>query len=156
MSEQFTIRRATPDDIDMLVELRNAMLREAADGGVLGDVSEALGKHTRLLRGETTRGRIRVLPGGGRRTSRGVGGVVLFRKPALPQSPLGLEGYIFEHADAGRVPRKGHRIGNHGRAAGVRAGSGGRPGGVEGNRRGAARVREVRLRGEPGYMQLKL
>jgi hypothetical protein len=43
MSEEFTLRRATVDDIDLLVELRDAMWREIAGEMDIGDVSEALG-----------------------------------------------------------------------------------------------------------------
>ena len=43
MSEGYTLRRATLDDIDALVDLRDAMWREIAEGMDIGDVREALG-----------------------------------------------------------------------------------------------------------------
>jgi ribosomal protein S18 acetylase RimI-like enzyme len=94
MSERFTIRRATPNDIDVLVELRDAMLREAVNDGELGDVSEALGNTREYFEEKLPAGEYVCFLAEVEGRVVGVGGMVLFRKPALPQSPLGLEGYI--------------------------------------------------------------
>jgi ribosomal protein S18 acetylase RimI-like enzyme len=94
MSERFTIRRATPDDIEVLVELRDAMLREAADGGQLGDIREALGNTRDYFEEKLPTGEYVCFLAEVEGQVVGVGGMVLFRKPALPRSPLGLEVYI--------------------------------------------------------------
>jgi len=92
MSERFTIRRATPDDIGVLVELRDAMLSEAAEDGVLRDVSEALGNTREYFEEKLPAGEYVCFLAEVEGQVVGLGGMVLFRKPPLPQSPLGLEG----------------------------------------------------------------
>jgi GNAT superfamily N-acetyltransferase len=94
MNGTYTLRRATLQDIDLLVELRDAMWREVAEGTDIGDATEAL---------DNTRGYFETaVPGGdyicylaeaeGRVI--GVGGMVIYRKPSQPLSPAGVEGYI--------------------------------------------------------------
>jgi GNAT superfamily N-acetyltransferase len=93
MSAPFTIRRATADDLDLLVDLREAMVREIA-GEMDLDVTEALGHTRSYFESAVPSGEyVSLLAEAGGRVV-GVGGMVIFRKPSQPLSPVGVEGYI--------------------------------------------------------------
>ena len=107
MSEAFTLRRATVDDIDLLLELREGMWREGAAEMDTADAAEAL-DNARVYFEEK-------LPSGeyvcflaeaeGRFVS--VGGMLLFRHPPRPRSPRGVEGYILNMLTLPDWRRKG-------------------------------------------------
>ena len=92
--EAFTLRRATVEDIDLLVELRDAMWREIAEGTELGDVSEALGDTREYFEVAVPSGDYVCVLAEAQSQVVGVGGIVIYRKPAQPLSPVGVEGYI--------------------------------------------------------------
>ena len=92
--EAFTLRRATVEDIDLLVELRDAMWREIAEGTELGDVSEALGNTREYFEVAVPSGDYVCVLAEAQSQVVGVGGIVIYRKPAQPLSPVGVEGYI--------------------------------------------------------------
>lgn len=94
MGEAFTLRRATVEDIDLLVELRDAMWREIAEGMELGDVSEALGNTREYFEETVPSGEYVCLLAEATGSIVGVGGMVIYRKPSQPLSPVGVEGYI--------------------------------------------------------------
>jgi GNAT superfamily N-acetyltransferase len=94
VGEAFTLRRATVEDIDLLVELRDAMWREIAEGTELGDVSEALGNTREYFEVAVPSGDYVCVLAEAQSQVVGVGGIVIYRKPAQPLSPVGVEGYI--------------------------------------------------------------
>jgi len=94
MGEAFTLRRATVEDIDLLVELRDVMWREIAEGMELGDVSEALGNTREYFEAAVPSGDYVCLLAESDDRVVGVGGMVVYRKPSQPLSPAGVEGYI--------------------------------------------------------------
>jgi GNAT superfamily N-acetyltransferase len=94
MGEPFTLRRATVEDIDLLVELRDAMWREIAEGTELGDVSEALGNTREYFEDTVPSGEYVCILAEAQARVIGVGGMVIYRKPSQPLSPAGVEGYI--------------------------------------------------------------
>ena len=94
MGEAFTLRRATVEDIHVLVELRDAMWREIAEGMELGDVSEALGNTREYFEDKVPLGEYVCLLAEAQGRVVGVGGMVIYRKPSQPLSPVGVEGYI--------------------------------------------------------------
>ena len=94
VGEAFTLRRATVEDIDLLVELRDAMWREIAEGTELGDVSEALGNTREYFEVAVPSGDYVCVLAEAQSQVVGVGGMVIYRKPAQPLSPVGVEGYI--------------------------------------------------------------
>lgn len=94
MGEAFTLRRATVEDIDLLVELRDAMWREIAGEMDIGDVSEALGNTREYFETAVPSGDYICLLAEVEGQVVGVGGMVIYRKPSQPLSPVGVEGYI--------------------------------------------------------------
>ena len=94
VGEAFTLRRATVEDIDLLVELRDAMWREIAEGTELGDGSEALGHTREYFEVAVPSGDYVCVLAEAQSQVVGVGGMVIYRKPAQPLSPVGVEGYI--------------------------------------------------------------
>ena len=94
MGGTFTLRRATVEDIDLLVELRDAMWREIAEGTELGDVSEALGNTREYFDAAVPSGEYVCILAEAQGRVVGVGGMVIYRKPSQPLSPVGVEGYI--------------------------------------------------------------
>ena len=94
VDEAFTLRRATVEDIDLLVELRDAMWREIAEGTELCDVSEALGNTREYFEVAVPSGDYVCVLAEAQSQVVGVGGIVIYRKPAQPLSPVGVEGYI--------------------------------------------------------------
>lgn len=94
MGEPFTIRRATVEDIDLLVELRDAMWREIAGEMEIGDVSEALGNTRKYFEAAVPNGDYVCLLAETEGRVVSVGGMVIYRKPSQPLSPVGVEGYI--------------------------------------------------------------
>lgn len=94
MHEPFPIRRATVEDIDLLVELRDAMWREIAGEMDSGDVSEALGNTREYFEAAVPTGDYVCLLAEAESRVIGVGGMVIYRKPSQPLSPVGVEGYI--------------------------------------------------------------
>ena len=94
MAEPFTIRRATLDDVDLLVDLRDAMWREIAGEMDIGDVREALGNTREYFENAVPSGDYICLLAEADGRVVGVGGMVIYRKPSQPLSPVGIEGYI--------------------------------------------------------------
>jgi GNAT superfamily N-acetyltransferase len=94
VGEAFTLRRATVEDIDLLVELRDAMWREIAEGTELGDVSEALGNTREYFEVAVPSGDYVCVLAEAQSQVVGVGEIVIYHKPAQPLSPVGVEGYI--------------------------------------------------------------
>jgi GNAT superfamily N-acetyltransferase len=94
MGEPFTIRRATINDIDLLVDFRDAMWREIAGEMDFGDVIEALGNTREYFEAAVPSGDYVCLLAEGEGHVVGVGGIVIYRKPSQPLSPVGVEGYI--------------------------------------------------------------
>ena len=94
MVKAFTLRRATVEDIDLLVELRDAMWREIAGEMDIGDVSEALGNTREYFQTAVPKGDYVCLLAEAEGRVVGVGGMVIYRKPSQPLSPVGVEGYI--------------------------------------------------------------
>ena len=94
VGEAFTLRRATVEDIDLLVELRDSMWREIAEGTELGDVSEALGNTREYFEDKMPSGEYLCILAEAQGCVVGVGGMVIHRKPSQPLSPVGVEGYI--------------------------------------------------------------
>jgi GNAT superfamily N-acetyltransferase len=95
LGEPFTLRRATPDDIDLLVDLRDAMWREIHAGDLeAADLSEALDNTRAYFESAVPSGDYVCLLAEADGRIVGVGGMVLYRKPSQPLSPVGVEGYI--------------------------------------------------------------
>ena len=94
MGEAFTLRRATVEDIDLLVELRDAMWREITGEMDIGDVSEALGNTREYFESAVPGGEYVCVLAEAQGRVVGVGGMVMYRKPSQPLSPVGVEGYI--------------------------------------------------------------
>jgi GNAT superfamily N-acetyltransferase len=88
------LRRATVEDIDVLVELRDAMWREIAEGKEIGDVSEALDNTREYFEAAVPSGDYVCLLAEAQGRVVGVGGMVIYRKPSQPLSPVGVEGYV--------------------------------------------------------------
>jgi GNAT superfamily N-acetyltransferase len=82
------------EDVDLLVELRDAMWREIAEGMELGDVSEALDNTREYFEKAVPSGEYVCLLAEAEARVIGVGGMVIYRKPSQPLSPAGVEGYI--------------------------------------------------------------
>jgi GNAT superfamily N-acetyltransferase len=93
LSEPFTLRRATVDDLETLVGLRGAMVREIA-GEIEIDADEALANTSDYFKSAVPSGDYVCLLAEAEGRVVGVGGMVLFRKPSQPLSPVGMEGYI--------------------------------------------------------------
>jgi GNAT superfamily N-acetyltransferase len=94
VGEPFTLRRATVEDIDLLVELRDAMWREIAGEMDIGDVDEALDNTREYFKDKVPSGEYVCLLAEAQGRVIGVGGMVLYGKPSQPLSPVGVEGYI--------------------------------------------------------------
>lgn len=94
MGEPFSLRRATIEDIGLLVELRDAMWREIAGEMDIGDVSEALDNTRAYFESAVPSGEYVCLLAEAEGRVVGVGGMVLYRKPSQPLSPVGVEAYI--------------------------------------------------------------
>jgi GNAT superfamily N-acetyltransferase len=107
MSEPVTIRRATADDIDTLVELRDAMWREIAGEMDIGDVSEALDNTRVYFESAVASGEYVCLLAEAEGRVVGVGGMVLYRKPSQPLSPVGVEAYILNMLTVGEWRGRG-------------------------------------------------
>jgi GNAT superfamily N-acetyltransferase len=93
VGEPFTIRRATIDDLETLVELRGAMVREIA-GEMEIDADEALANTRDYFETAVPGGDYICLLAEAEGRVVGVGGMVIYRKPSQPLSPVGVEGYI--------------------------------------------------------------
>jgi len=107
MSEAFTLRRATVDDIDLLLELREAMWREGAMGMDTDDAVEALDNARAYFEEKLPSGEyVCFLAGAGGRVV-GIGGMFLYRHPPRPRSPRGVEGYILNMLTLPDWRRKG-------------------------------------------------
>ena len=94
MREAYSLRRATLDDIDALVDLRDAMWREIAAGMDIGDVREALGNTREYFQAAVPSGDYVCVLTEAQGQIVGGGGMVIYRKPSQPLSPVGVEGYI--------------------------------------------------------------
>lgn len=94
MNEGYTLRRANLDAIDALVDLRDAMWREVAEGMDIGDVREALGNTREYFQAAVPSGEYVCFLAEAEGRVVGVGGMLIYRKPAQPLSPVGVEGYI--------------------------------------------------------------
>jgi GNAT superfamily N-acetyltransferase len=94
VGEAFRLRRATVQDIDLLVELRDAMWREIAGEIEIGDVGEALENTREYFEDKVPSGEYVCLLAEVDAQVVGVGGMVIYRKPSQPLSPVGVEGYI--------------------------------------------------------------
>ena len=70
------------------------MWREIAEGMELGDVSEALGNAREYFEVAVPSGDYVCVLAEAQSQVVGVGGIVIYRKPAQPLSPVGVEGYI--------------------------------------------------------------
>ena len=82
MGEPFSLRRATLEDIDLLVELRDAMWREIAGEMDIGDVSEALDNTRAYFEKAVPNGDYVCLLAEAEGRVVGVGGMVIYRKPS--------------------------------------------------------------------------
>jgi GNAT superfamily N-acetyltransferase len=94
VGEAFRLRRATVQDIDLLVELRDAMWREIAGEIEIGDVGEALENTREYFEDKVPSGEYVCLLAEVDAQVVGVGGMVIYRKPSQPLSPVGVEAYI--------------------------------------------------------------
>jgi GNAT superfamily N-acetyltransferase len=107
MSRAFTLRRASVNDVDLLLEFREAMWQEGAAEIDSADASEALENARMYFRREGAERRIRLLSGRSpwprRRRWRGVPGP----PPPRPHSPRGIEGYILNMLTVSEWRRKG-------------------------------------------------
>jgi GNAT superfamily N-acetyltransferase len=91
--ESFTTRRGTIDDLETLVELRGAMVREIAGEMEIG-AEEALANTRDYFASAVPNGDYVCLLAEAEGRVVGVGGMVIYRKPSQPLSPVGVEGYI--------------------------------------------------------------
>lgn len=146
MSERYILRRATLDDIDALVDLRDAMWREIAlaEGMDIGDVKEALGNTREYFQAAVPSGDYVCFLAEAEGRIIGVGGMLIYRKPAQPLSPVGVEGYILNMLTVAEWRGKGIASAIM-RELLACARSRRRPGMAPGDKQGPARLREVRL-----------
>jgi len=93
MSEPFTVRRATSNDIDTLLELREAMWREGAEGMDRADAGVALDNTRKYFEEKVPSGEYVCFLAEAQGRVVGVGGMILYRYPPRPRSPRGVEGY---------------------------------------------------------------
>ena len=107
MGAAFVLRRATFDDIDLLVALRDAMWREIAGETDIGDVSQALGNTRAYFEAAVPSGDYVCLLAEAEGCVVGVGGMVIYRKPSQPLSPVGVEAYILNMLTVSEWPGKG-------------------------------------------------
>ena len=107
MGEAFTLRRATVDDIDLLLELRQAMWREGAADMDSADAGEALDNAREYFEEKVPSGEyVCFLAEAGGHVV-GIGGMFLYRHPPRPRSPRGVEGYILNMLTLPDWRRKG-------------------------------------------------
>jgi GNAT superfamily N-acetyltransferase len=95
-----TLRRATPDDIELLVDLRIVM--EKAVGMVEGNEEELARASRAYFREKVPSGEYVSFLAEAEDQVAGVGGIVLLRKPPHPRNLSGVEGYIlnmYTHPD---------------------------------------------------------
>ncbi len=107
MSAAFTLRRATVDDIDLLLELREAMWREGAAEMDSSDASEALDNAREYFEEKVPSGEYVCFLAEAEGRVVGVGGMFLYRHPPRPRSPRGVEGYILNMLTLSEWRRKG-------------------------------------------------
>ena len=95
-----TLRRATLDDLDLLVELRIAVQEEL--GEVNGDREAVAEANRAYFQQKVPSGEYVSFFAEAEGQVAGVGGIVLFRKPPHPRNLSGVEGYIlnmYTHPD---------------------------------------------------------
>lgn len=107
MGGLFTIRRATVEDIDLLVELREAMWQEGALEMDTADAGEALANARVYFEQKVPSGDYVCFLAEAEGRVVGVGGIFLFRHPPRPRSPRGVEGYILNMLTLREWRRKG-------------------------------------------------
>jgi GNAT superfamily N-acetyltransferase len=107
MDGQFSLRRATVEDIDLLLELRQAMWREGALDMETPDASLALEEARKYLLEKVPSGEYICYLAEAEGRVVGVGGMFLYRHLPRPRSPRGVEGYILNMLTLSEWRRRG-------------------------------------------------
>jgi GNAT superfamily N-acetyltransferase len=107
MSRAFTLRRASVNDVDLLLELREAMWQEGAAEIDSADASEALENARMYFEEKVPSGEYVCFLAEAHGRVVGVGGMFLYRHPPRPHSPRGIEGYILNMLTVSEWRRKG-------------------------------------------------
>jgi GNAT superfamily N-acetyltransferase len=94
MTQEFTIRRATTDDVETLVQLRHAMQDEMEHSHEIATPDEIVGQMRDYFSQQLTGNHFAAFIAEAKGQAIGTGGVVVFDVPPSPSNPSGAEGYV--------------------------------------------------------------